>query len=172
MQKFIGVILIIVASAGIGYQKGIYLSRSLEEMQELQRIFLMLRSEVEYTNTPFREAFFRIGDRTAGKYQRWMFRLAESLNERNGQNFLELWKETLSEYQKETDLDRKNWELLMNMGANMGYADRVMQLGAIDLYLEQLKLHIRQMQEEIPERRRIFNCLGVMGGIFVAVVLV
>ena len=172
MQKFIGAALIIAASAGIGYQKGIHLSRSLEEMQELRRIFLMLRGEVEYTKTPFREAFFQIGDRTSGKYQRWMFQLANRLNERTGKTFMELWKEALTGYRKETDLDRKNWELLINMGANMGYADRVMQLGAIDLYLEQLKLSIRQLQEEIPERRRIFNCLGVMGGIFVAIVLV
>lgn len=172
MQKFIGAALIIAASAGIGYQKGIHLSRSLKEMQELRRIFLMLRSEVEYTKTPFREAFFQIGDRTSGKYQRWMFQLANRLNERTGKTFMELWKEALTGYRKETDLDRKNWELLINMGANMGYADRVMQLGAIDLYLEQLKLSIRQLQEEIPERRRIFNCLGVMGGIFVAIVLV
>ena len=54
----------------------------------------------------------------------------------------------------------------------MGYLDREMQVGAIDLYLEQLKLNIRKMQEELPEKRRILNCLGVMGGIFVAVVLV
>jgi len=83
-----------------------------------------------------------------------------------------LWQHALERYFSDTHLDKRNLELLKNMGTNMGYLDREMQVGAIDLYLEQLKLNIRKMQEELPEKRRILNCLGVMGGIFVAVVLV
>lgn len=172
MQKLIGVVLIVASSTGMGYLKGVNLSKNLMEMQEIRRIFLMLRSEVAYTKSPFGEAFYRIAERTYGKYKEWLFFLAESLNQRSGHTFFELWQHALERYFSDTHLDKKNLELLKNMGTNMGYLDREMQVGAIDLYLEQLKLNIRKMQEELPEKRRILNCLGVMGGIFVAVVLV
>ena len=73
MQKLIGVVLIVASSTGMGYLKGVNLSKNLMEMQEIRRIFLMLRSEVAYTKSPFGEAFYRIAERTYGKYKEWLF---------------------------------------------------------------------------------------------------
>lgn len=171
MQKLIGIICIITASAGMGYRRGIELTRELSELQEIRKIFLMLRSEVEYAQSPMDDAFYQIGERLSGHYQRWLCSLAENLEQRTGQNFQEIWEISVQSCLLESHLSRKNLGFLKNMGANLGHYDRTMQIGAIDLYLEQLKLSIQNMQEEIPEKRRILNCLGVMGGIFVAVIL-
>ena len=52
MLKLIGVLLIVMAGGGMGLKKGAELSKELAELQELRRIFLMLRSEIEYTKAP------------------------------------------------------------------------------------------------------------------------
>ncbi len=171
MLKGIGIICMIAASAGMGYKKGADLTRELSELQEIRRIFLMLRSEVEYAKSPMDDAFYQIGERLSGYYKRWLCFLAENLKNRKGQSFQEIWEISIQSCLLESHLSRKNLGFLNTMGANLGHYDRTMQIGAIDLYLEQLKMSIQKMQEEVPEKRRILNCLGVMGGIFVAVVL-
>lgn len=57
MQKIIGCVLIIAASTGMGYLKGLDLQRYLTEMQELRQLFCMLKSEIKYTKAPLGEAF-------------------------------------------------------------------------------------------------------------------
>lgn len=172
MLKLIGVLLILLSGAGMGFKKGAELSKELAELQELRRIFLMLRSEIEYTKAPLGEAFYQISRRTSGIYQEWLLSLTEQLKEKNGQSFREVWEIMIRKKLTTLHLSTIEQEQLKNMGSNLGFYDREMETGAIDLYLEQLKIQIENMQEEIPEKKRIFRCLGIMGGLFAAVILI
>lgn len=172
MQKMIGCILIITASTGIGYLKGLDLQKHLMEAQTLRQLFLMLKSEIKYTKAPFGEAFWRIGQRMNGTYAVWLLELSKSLEDRGTARFGELWADSIEEHLTGTHLDNTDLKNLKVMGLHMGYQDEEMQLGAIQLFLEQLELEITKMRESIAVRRRLCNCLGVMGGIFLAVVLI
>ena len=171
MLKLIGVLLIVMAGGGMGLKKGAELSKELAELQELRRIFLMLRSEIEYTKAPLGEAFYHISRRTSGIYKEWLLTLAEQLKQKNGQSFREVWESVTREKLSCLHLRVIEREQLEYMGANLGFYDREMETGAIELYLEQLKIQIQNMQMEIPAKKRIFRCLGIMGGIFTAVIL-
>lgn len=170
-MKLIGVCCIIAACGGMGFGKGAELSMELSELQELRKIFFMLRSEVDYTKAPLGEAFDHISGRTEGNYHKWLCFLSERLEQKGGQSFREIWEEAELEIRKELHLRKEQRELLRNLGTSLGCYDRELEIGAIDLYLEQLGQSIQQLQQEIPEKRRLFRCLGVMSGIFVAVVL-
>ncbi len=47
-----------------------------------------------------------------------------------------------------------------------------MQLSSIDLYLEQLELGIREAQEAARTKQKLYQSLGVAGGIFLVILLV
>ncbi len=171
MVRILGLFCIVAACGGLGYRKGAELSMELRELQELRKIFLMLRSEIEYTKAPLGEAFYHIGGRTYGVYRAWLLFLAEHLEKREGQSVREIWEEAAKEKLNGLHLSKDRREVFLSIGANLGCYDREMEIGGIDLYLEQVRLAIQQMQEEIPEKRRLCRCLGVMGGIFAAVIL-
>ena len=172
MQKIIGCILIIAAGSGMGWLKALELQKHLEEVQRLRELFLMLRSEIRYTKAPLQEAFYHMGKRTEDIYGEWLLELSKRLEEKAGKSFPELWTRTIETYLSHTYLKKTDLEKLKDVGTNMGYMDEEMQIGAVNLYLERLELEIQQMWEELAARKRLCNCLGVMGGIFLAVVLI
>lgn len=172
MQKLMGCILIIAAGSGFGFLKGMDLQRYLSEIQQLRQMFLMLKSEIKYTKAPLGEAFANIGRRIPGNYGRWMTELSKRLEEKSGTTFQMLWNRTIDEYVSGMSLKKEDVEKLKAMGMNMGYLDEEMQLGTIDLYLEQLNVEIQRTRESLVTKKRLCNSLGVMGGIFLAIVLI
>lgn len=171
MQKLIGCVLVITASSGIGYLKGLDLQKHLEALGELRQIFLMLKSEIKYTKTPLGEAFYHIGKRMKNQYTGWLEEVSERLSEKSATVFAEVWNQTIDCHLKNTALSLENIKLLKAAGIHMGYMDEEMQLAAIQLFLEQLELEIQTISENLVTQRKLCNCLGVMGGIFLAVVL-
>lgn len=172
MLKIVGCIMIIAAGSGIGYLRGLDFQKHLTEIQSLRRLFLMLKSEIKYTKTPLGEAFYHIGRRMEGKYAEWLLELSKELEEKTGTAFINVWSNTIDQYLRDTNLNREDLKRLKAAGRQMGYMDEEMQIGTIHLFLEQLEEEIRHMRENLATQRRLCNCLGVMGGIFLAVVLV
>lgn len=172
MQKIVGVILVLMASGGIGVAKGLDLQKYLKELEQLKQVFWMLRREIQYTKAPFSEAFSRIGRRTGGVFGEWMLFLARQLEGRAGLTFFQLWTDSIDCCLEKSKLKKKDRELLKETGMQMGYLDEKMQIGTIDLYLEQLELVIQRTRAETETKRRLCNCLGVMGGIFLVIILI
>lgn len=172
MQKIIGSILIVAASSGIGILKGMELQGHLKDLQCLKRMILMLRSEIKYTKAPLGEAFFRIGRRIKGSFGTWLLALAEQLEKKEGGTFGQLWEQSVEGGLSETKLKKTDLGQLKAFGMNMGYLDEEMQLGTIDLYLEQLNEEIKRTRESLGTKKRLCSCLGVMGGIFLVIVFI
>ena len=158
MQRIMGAILIIFASGGIGVTKGIELQKYLREIQ--------------YTKAPFSEAFSHIGRRMEGAQGEWLLYLARQIEEKAGATFFQLWTESIDQCLIKSQLKSKDREELKAIGMQMGYLDEQMQLGTIDLYLEQLSFVIQKTREELVMKKRLCNCLGVMGGIFLVIILI
>ena len=172
MQKIIGAILIILASGGIGVTKGLELQKYLRELELLKQLFWMLKREIQYTKAPFSEAFSHIGRRMEGAQGEWLLYLAEQIEEKAGATFFELWTESIDRCLIKSQLKNKDKEELKAIGMQMGYLDEQMQLGTIDLYLEQLSFVIQKTREELVMKKRLCNCLGVMGGIFLVIIMI
>ena len=50
--------------------------------------------------------------------------------------------------------------------------DITMQENTINLYLEELKGEISQTRQEAPARKKLYQALGLMAGMFLAILLV
>ena len=64
MHRWIGSILIIAASSGIGISCSIELQNHLNALEELKKLFCLMKSELEYTRAPFAEVFEKIKRKT------------------------------------------------------------------------------------------------------------
>ena len=63
-------------------------------------------------------------------------------------------------------------EQLLRFGESLGYLDRDMQEKAILFYLEDLEHSIETLRKEEPEKSRLFFGMGILSGLFLAVVLI
>lgn len=170
--KVIGVLLILASSAGIGFHMSDDLLKRVEELKTLKKVILMLRGEIKYNNSTMAEAFETIGNRIQNPYHDFFIDGAKELNDLSGQTFIEIWKQAIDTNMKETKLNKKDKERFKNLGDNLGYLDKEMQLSTIDLYLEHLELEIEEGNKSMNSNSRLYKCLGIMGGVLVTLIIV
>lgn len=170
--KGIGSVLIVVATSLIGYGFGLDLQKHLEEQRYLRQIIFMIRGEIRYAKTPLSEVLEHVGKRSKDPYRSWFQTLAAQLRERSGNSFQTLWEQTMKTYLIQSALSQEDLEQLRELGQNLGYLDGEMQIRTIDLYLERLELAIEKTREDLTAKKRLYNYLGVMSGILIAVVLI
>ena len=63
-------------------------------------------------------------------------------------------------------------QALQNLGDHLGFLDRETQERTLLLYLEQVDAQLEVLREHRQERCRLYTSLGVMGGLFLAVILI
>lgn len=171
MLKIIGMILIIGASTGFGFSMSYDLRKRIDELKYIRKIMLMLRGEVKYIKSPIPEAFLNISVRVKEPYKLFLDNTSKELIELEGKTFYDIWRNRIKVDLKDLKLKKEDLFHLEKIGENLGYLDGEMQLGTIDLYVEQLADEIKSLEGTISSKSRIYNCLGVMGGIFMAILL-
>ena len=83
-------------------------------------------------------------------------------------------KKTIEEMEKSGNplfLEKEDKEKLLSLGGQLGYLDTQMQERTLLLYLEQLELSISGLRGEIREKCRLSTALGVMGSLFLVIVM-
>lgn len=169
--KLCGITLIIASTTGIGFFMCENMHLRLEALNELKKILSMLRGEIRYTSTPLYEAFGVIGKRTSGAYSEFFIETSKELAELNGKSLRVIWN-SLKEKYKQCYLSDKDWERFMQFGDDLGYLDKEMQLGTIDLYIESIETEITMGYECYNKNSRLYRALGLCAGLFLAIILI
>ncbi len=165
MVKFIGSIFIITATTSIGFSKSNEMQCHLHELEELKKLFCLLRSELQYTHAPFAEVFSKISTKTSTTYQEWMSHLSQRLNNKTRGSFWEIWCLSITEDLIGTSLKEDELEELKIIGKNMEYIE------SLDLFIEQLEYRIKNTREAYQSKRKLCKSMGIMGGIFLVILL-
>ena len=171
MLKAAGACLVVAAAAGIGVSFSADLKKRCSELRMLKQMIYMLRGEIKYTKTPLPEAFSHIAVRLPEPFSLFLNGTAERMRRMEGETLGEIWRDQIKKDLAASHLSRQDKEQLATLGEILGYLDLEMQLSAVDLYLEQLESGIRQAQEDAGEKRKLYQTLGVAGGIFLVILL-
>ena len=68
--------------------------------------------------------------------------------------------------------EKEEKEELQEAGCSLGTGDRAMQKANLDRYEARLVQRIAELQKGLPERKRLCQSLGIMGGLFLFLILV
>ena len=147
MQKLIGSILVLTATAGAGYLYGEGLKDYLRQMEYLRYIAGMIRGQLEYTGAPLQELLMDVSAKIKEPYKSWLEHTARRTAKRTDADFTEIWKGCVEK----------------DLGETMGRS--------IELSMKQMDLMIRQQRGELAGKRKIGNWLGVMSGLFLIILL-
>jgi len=165
MLKLLGSVCILVACSGMGFSREKELQLHLEDLEEIKRIFYLLRSELRYTRAPFAEVFEKIGRKAKAPFEKWFLCLCRRLKEKNIGSFWEIWCASIAEDLQGCRLKEDELEELKNVGKNLEYME------SLDLYIEQLEYHINHTRENYQSKRKLCRSFGIMGGIFLVILL-
>ena len=72
---------------------------------------------------------------------------------------------------RDTSLTQEDRARLKELGDSLGYLDKAMQLANLEAYSRELDLSIEELTEGLPAKKKLFRSLGLMGGLFLAILL-
>lgn len=169
--KIIGCLMIISSCAGMGLYFSSELKNRIKDLKDLKKILYLLRGDIRYANTPLPEAVQALSIRHGGRYKKFLATIAEKLQELGGMSFYAIWKEGIDKELEETSLSKKDLETLKQLGENLGYLDKDMQINTLDLYISQIEEEINELSRNVKEKSYLYNSLGIMGGIFITIIV-
>ena len=117
----------------------------------------LLKGQILYASAPLPEALETVGKRMDGALGTLFLETAASLESQPGEPFPVIWRKVVSVMEGKTALSK---------------SDRQTQERTLLLYLEQVDTELEVLREHRQERCRLYTSLGVMGGLFLAVILV
>ena len=144
--------MVILAGGGWGMLQAAKIEECYRQMRYLRKLIFRIRSEIRYSRQVLPEAFLHVGSEAQEPYKMWLLSLCERLTKRQGTSLAGIWEEETRRYE-------------------LGTIDIEMQVRTLDLYLEQMEQKMEDMRTEQKERIRLYQCVGVTGGIFLAIIL-
>lgn len=170
--KYMGTLIIVLSTSAIGFRLSSDLKLRIEELSVLKKIALMLRGEIKYTSTPLFEAFSIIGNRIKSPYKEFLLETSKELEELNGISFTIIWEKMKKKHLEKTKLYDKDLDRLISLGENLGYLDKEMQIGTIELYLENLEQEIIEAKDNLLKNSRLYQYLGIASGILITILII
>ncbi len=171
-MKIFGCVFTVSGASGCGLWMSRRYRERLRALEQLRQMIFLLKAQILYANATLEEAFQAVGERTQGELAELFCHAAKQIEGRPGDPFAHIWQESVALLGKEFPLDREDRQFLAAMGEHLGFLDREMQERNLLLYLEQLDLTMEELRIHRQERCRLYTSLGVMGGMFLAILLV
>ncbi len=172
LLKTIGGVLVIAATSVWGHAAAERVKNGYEQLLYLQKLLYLLRSEILYARAYLGEAFWQIGQKARSPYREWLIGLCSQMEKEQSGTFASMWEEGTKAGLKASGLPEGEILRLAAFGNQLGIADVEMQVKTLDLYLEELRISMEEMREEMRTKIRLCHCLGVMSGIFITVLLI
>ena len=171
-MKIAGAALILWGAAGTGiWFAGRYRQR-IAELEQIKQMVFLLKGQILYANAPLAEALETVGRRVDGALGKLFCDTAKCIDAKAGEPFSVIWKNQVSGMEGKTALSRQDRLLLASLGEHLGFLDRETQERTLLLYLEQVDTELQNLREHRQERCRLYTSLGVMAGLFLAVILI
>ena len=69
------------------------------------------------------------------------------------------------------NIQKEEEELFFSLGSRLGYLDLEMQMKELLLYEEELTRRTEELRREMPAKKKVYESLGILGGILLAVLV-
>lgn len=172
MLKMFGSMVTITASALLGACAAGELEASYQELIYLQKLIGMIQGEVRYSRAVLSHIFRKLGKELEAPYDVWMKQMSSRMEARKGGSLGSIWRESVNLYLGASKLPRRELRKLRELGFLLGDVDAQMELKVLEGYQKELSVSIEDMHREIQNKKKLCRCLGISGGILIAVLLV
>jgi stage III sporulation protein AB len=171
MLKFIGAVLIIVATTWTGFEASRHLSERPRQLRLLKSALQSLEAEIMYGHTPLHEASRRLSGQLA-KPISWFFEIFAAKLTASETTVKIAWEESLKEIWKLTALKQGEYEIMRQFGETLGRHDRISQQKQIMLTLRHLEREELDAYERQAKYEKMVKSLGFLSGVLLTILLI
>lgn len=171
MLKTAGICLILLGGTGLGLCQSYALTRRAKALEMLIRMTILLKAEIRCGNASLHDAFYEAAAKLPGEYGEFLKAVAERMQNPSGRRFGEIFRECAEEKLVHLKLSKEEQEKLYTLGGYLGYLDLEMQMKQLELYEQELQNSLEELRAEMPAKKKVYQSLGVSGGILLAVLV-
>lgn len=171
MIKLIGMGLVLGGCSAAGFAAERELSRRVRDIRELMEFLRLLEGEIRYGGASLPECFRHIAGKLRQPYGSFLQQAAGHMEEYTGDTLGEILARHMDKELSGTALSPSDRESFLRFADGLGYLDAKMQLAAIAFYREQLERDHAAALELCRSQSKLYRFLGVMGGLFLVILL-
>jgi len=166
-----GAVALIASCAALGFYMAAQEGFRVHDLQEFKKALMILSSEIEHLRAPLPIACANIAKRTKEPVSNLFSHFSQLLTENEGETAYQLWVQALEKQKNRTHLAEEDWEIIEGFGKTLGYLDKQMQQSAITYAVEYIDEKTNSLQVQSDKNKRMYRSLGIIGGLFLAVLL-
>lgn len=170
-MKVLGIILILLSGAGIGFQSSNNLIKQNQQLKKLRTMLVILRGEIKYNHSIMSQALRNVATRVENPFTDFLTYVADNLDKYEGETVSEVWEKGVKKILSESLLSKKHLEKIIDLGKTLGFLDIEMQLSYIDILTNELSKDIEENTIKMKDNCKLYRALGIMGGILVVLII-
>lgn len=171
MLKLIGALLVIAGGMGMGLSYRQEMQDRLYHTKCLHRIIELLESEIGYSKATLPEACKSVAVRFPNPYKDGLEKVREIMNSNRGLTFLFVWKQEMGKSLTDITIGKREKEVFLNFPESNGYIDNMTQLKTLEKCKGELDKAISAQEEKIENKSKVVMSMGLIGGLFLTIVL-
>ena len=171
MVKLVGAVLVLVSAYAMGSVLALRVKEQEKWLKEIKTTMFLLLGELEYRQMPLPEALEMIGKRHGGNLQTFFQVLSEELRKKEGFSLQEIWQQLAILALKDSPLSKQQKEEFAELGLYFTETDRETRKNSMEFYLNRLEEDIVSIRETGGEKAYLCRTLGMLGGIFLLILV-
>ena len=171
MVKLIGAVLVLVSAYAIGSLLAQQVKEQEKWLKDIKTALFLLMGELEYRQVPLPDALEIIGKRHGGRLAAFFQKLSGELAKKEGFSLQELWKKTAVSALKDCPLKAEQKEEFGDLGLYFMESDKDTRRSSLEFYLERLEEDIVGIRETGADKAYLCRTLGMLGGIFLLILV-
>lgn len=172
--KLVGALLVVFAGAGFGACPVHKMKERIKEFEEFYLCLLRLKSEINHGGKPLPEAIKAAADNrkkgNSGVFRTVMSELAKRM-EQGKESYESLLRSCVEEGFRESVIAKEEQDALIDTFLLLGGGDKERQVQLLSYYAENIRLSVVQEKQKQKEMSYVYRSLGILGGIFLSVIM-
>lgn len=172
--KLLGAALVVLAGTGLGGCPVRRIKERIKEQETLYFCLLRLKSEINHGGKPLPEA---IKCATAGKCMGYGGRYHTIMNELAGrlkqgrEAYETILRECIERGTEDDVITKEEREAFFETFLLLGGGDKEKQIQMLSYYIENVRSGINAEKQKRKEKSYLYRSLGILGGVFLAVLM-
>lgn len=169
--KIIGVCVIIISTSCMGFVLSNKLKNRHTELGNINYAIDLLETEISYLLTPLPKALIKISNNISGNISRLLHSVGDKSAIKDGRTFYEIWSECIKEQKQTMSLKNDDLQIIDDFGRTLGTMDIDGQLSQIKMVRCGIERKLVEAQNDIDKYSKLYKGMGILGGIFIALIL-
>jgi len=148
------------------------MKRHIKELEQVKKQLIFMEGEIRVGFRPVKDIFAQLEQRTEGNWKSFYSFVQTNMEKEKQWSLDRIWMEGIRETLKTSLLNQNEKRAWRELGENLGYLDKEMQIALLNICEEHFEEYRLQAEDYLKGNAKIYQTLGIMGGIFLTIIFV